>query len=146
MSLIAGAFQINIPPNQDASLTGTCAVSGESTIFGVVPHMHRLGTHMKVVAHSAIDGERVLHDGLYDFDQQLFYPIEPIHVANGDKVDFECTWRNPTGQTVTFGDSTLDEMCFVGLFRYPAGASSVCYDFGAGLPPPPAMNASGGLP
>jgi hypothetical protein len=81
--------------------------------------MHQLGIHAKVVAESSVDGTRVLHDGPYDFDAQLYYPIEPIRMAAGDKVRFECTWRNTTDRTVRWGDSSLDEMCAMGLYRFP---------------------------
>lgn len=35
--------------------------------------------------------------------------------------------RKQTGATVAFGDSTDDEMCVLGMYRYPAtGAVSLC--------------------
>ena len=41
----------------------------------------------------------------------------------------DCTHRNTTDKTVTFGESTLSEMCFAGLYRYPADGSSFgCVD------------------
>jgi hypothetical protein len=42
----------------------------------------------------------------------------------GDKITVECTYLNDTGKTVTFGESTLEEMCFAGTYRYPAGRGS----------------------
>ena len=82
--------------------------------------MHQLGVHAKLTAHGSIDGERVLHDAAYDFSHQLVYQVEPIKLAKGDKIDIECTYMNTTDRTVTWGDSTLDEMCFAGLGLYPA--------------------------
>ena len=32
----------------------------------------------------------------------------------------ECTHTNTTDKVVTFGDSSLAEMCFAGLYRYPS--------------------------
>ena len=63
----------------------------------------------------------MLNDAPYDFDAQLYYSIDPIRMAAGDKVRFECTWRNTTDRTIAFGDSSLDEMCAVGQYRYPSG-------------------------
>ena len=41
----------------------------------------------------------------------------------------ECTYDNPTGRTVTFGESSTDEMCFTSFMYYPAqGAPFVCSD------------------
>jgi hypothetical protein len=45
----------------------------------------------------------------------------------GDTVDIDCTFDNTTPNRVHFGNSSRDEMCFVGLYRYPAaGKSFVC--------------------
>jgi hypothetical protein len=112
-------LDLNIPPHQDTTTAATTEMKEDTTIFAVLPHMHQLGIHAKVVAESSIDGERVLHDAPYDFDAQLYYPVEAIRMAAGDKVRFECTWRNTTARTINFGDSSDDEMCAIGLYRYP---------------------------
>jgi len=125
-NIAAGVLSLELPPRQMSSKTGTCMIRSDTTIFGVLPHMHQLGVHMKVVAESSVDGERVLHDDPYDFDEQLFYPIDPIQMAAGDAVRFECTWLNTTDKVVGFGDSSLDEMCFVGLYRYPTDGADFC--------------------
>jgi hypothetical protein len=114
------ALDLNLPPHQESSKVGTVTMSADTTIFAVLPHMHQLGIHMKVVAESSVDGERVLHDAPYDFEAQLYYAVDPIRMAKGDRVRFECTWQNTTDRTVVFGDSSLDEMCAVGLYQYPA--------------------------
>ena len=112
-------LDLNIPPLQVTSQGGSTTMAADTTIFAVLPHMHQLGIHAKVVAESSIDGERVLHDAPYDFDAQLYYAIDPVRMAAGDKVRYECTWRNTTDRTVHFGDSSLDEMCAIGLYRFP---------------------------
>ena len=66
----------------------------------------------------------MLHDGPYDFDRQTIHPIEAIELRAGDTIDIECRYDNYTDSTVRFGDSSLAEMCFLGLFRYPAATSS----------------------
>jgi hypothetical protein len=38
----------------------------------------------------------------------------------GDQVQIECTYQNDTDETLHWGDSSLAEMCFIGLWRYPA--------------------------
>ena len=121
--VLAGPLALTIPPGT-TTLTGRCTMQKAVTLFSLNPHMHQLGTHMKVTAHSAIAGDRVLHDQAYDFTHQLLYQVTPVQLAQGDRVSIECTYRNGTTRTVSWGDSTLDEMCFAGLGLYPA--------FGAG--------------
>jgi hypothetical protein len=118
-NLAALTLELNIPPQQESSKVAFSTMSADTTIFAVLPHMHQLGTHSKVAAESSIEGERVLHDAPYDFEKQLYYPVEAIRMAKGDRVRFECTWRNTTDRTIHFGDSSLDEMCAVGIYRYP---------------------------
>ncbi len=118
-NIAAVTLNLNILPQQVSSAAGSSTMSADTTIFAVLPHMHQLGIHAKVVAESSVDGTRVLHDGPYDFDAQLYYPVEPIRMAAGDKVRFECTWRNPSDRAVHWGDSSLDEMCAMGLYRFP---------------------------
>lgn len=66
-----------------------------------------------------------LHDMPFGFEEQAVYQIEPVELRQGDVVKTECTWNNTTDRMVTFGESSLDEMCNMALFRYPAGARPV---------------------
>jgi hypothetical protein len=75
---------------------------------------------MKVVAESSVDGDVTIHDAPYSFYEQRLYPIDPVEMNQGDRVRVACTYDNDTGQTVTFGDSSEQEMCFATMYRYPA--------------------------
>lgn len=122
--ILAGPFSLNIPAGGPTVQSGTCTVSHDVNIFGVGPHMHKLGIHLKAVAHSSVMGDIVLSDKPYDFDTQIIYPLaQEVPMKKGDTISVECTYMNPTGQTVKFGESTLDEMCFAGLYQYPAGSN-----------------------
>lgn len=127
--VLAGTLSLNIPPQQESTAVGNCRMSDDYTLFSVLPHMHQMGRHQKVIAESSIEGDVVLIDEPYDFDEQLIYDIDPVQVAAGDRVRVECTYENPTSQTVRWGDSSNQEMCFSGIFRYPAtGGFFICAD------------------
>ena len=101
--------------------TGSCNFTGEGDILSVGPHMHQLGTHMKVVAHSSTDGNITIHDGDYSFDEQVSKLLSPkVHMMQGDALEVFCTYNNTTGGTVYFGDSSEAEMCIAGIYRAPA--------------------------
>jgi len=120
-------FDVNATPGVSTT-TGECTIDGDSTIFGTFPHMHRLGTHLKGTAMRG-DGPTVFHDQAYNFETQLNYRVGPIEMLKGEKVQYACTFDNPTSQTVVFGDSTDSEMCVLGMYRYPArGSVSLCID------------------
>ena len=127
--LLAGTVGLNIPAGQTTTHTGYCTMSIDATVFAVAPHMHQLGIYEKVVAESSLDGDVVLWDGAYDFDDQSYDVIEPVQMAAGDRVRVECTHENTTNLDVRFGESTLSEMCFAGIYRYPSdGSIFYCID------------------
>lgn len=114
----AGTLFLNISgsmPNQEQTASGGCTFDADQTVLAVWPHMHQLGTHMKVTHEG-----NTIHDKPYDFNEQINYPITPLLVRNGDRINVTCTYINNTGQNVMFGDSSNQEMCFAGLYRYPA--------------------------
>jgi hypothetical protein len=129
--VLAGTIAIDIPPQETKSTTGWCTMSSDVTLFAVAPHMHQLGVYEKVVAESATKGEVTLFDGPYNFDDQSYHLIEPLDLKKGERVRVECTHTNTTSKRVTFGESSLQEMCFAGLYRYPAdGSPFICVDRG----------------
>jgi hypothetical protein len=128
-NMLAGPLLFSIPPTgQPAVISGNCTMDADTKIFAVQPHMHTLGTHQKVTVQSATQGEILLHDGPYTFDEQVYYSMDPVSVAKGDKVHVDCTFVNTTGKAVTFGESTTNEMCLASVYRYPASGAphSIC--------------------
>jgi hypothetical protein len=127
--ILAGTVALAIPPGETKTTTGYCTMSEDTTLIAVAPHMHTLGIYEKVTAISSIGGDVVIHDEPYDFNEQSFHLMDPLQMAKGDRVQVDCTHENTTSKMVTFGESTLSEMCFAGLYRYPAtGGFFICSD------------------
>jgi hypothetical protein len=116
---LMGPLTLQIPRGQ-VTQSGSCKFGSAATIFSVAPHMHQLGVHAKVVAHRAIGGDQVLLDMPYEFTHQLVYPIAQMQLAAGDSISVECTYLNTTDRTVSWGDSSLSEMCFASVGAYPS--------------------------
>lgn len=115
---LPGPMTFEIPPLQSHTETGTCTVLSMQSYFALLPHMHQIGTRLKTTV--TIGGEtRVLHDGDYDFESQVFLPLDTVTLHTGDTITTECTWNNTTSHPVGWGTSSLDEMCFSILYRYP---------------------------
>jgi hypothetical protein len=125
--VLAGPLGFKLPVGR-ATANGKCTFSHAATIFSVQPHMHQLGVHMKVIAQRAAAGSVTLFDDDYSFDTQQRYPASMVAMQAGDTVKVECTYQNDTQHTVSWGQSSLDEMCFAGLARFPAdpGSSYLC--------------------
>jgi hypothetical protein len=125
--VFGGTFNIILSgANQNPQVVrGGCTANQDYTMFALWPHMHQLATHHKVT-HVRGGTNTVLHDQPYQFAEQEYYLQAPlIEVQQGDRIETECTYVNTTGQTVTFGDSSNQEMCFTGLYRYPAADSGL---------------------
>ena len=121
-SILAGTLSLSLPPQQATTTHGRCTLTSPGTIFGVQPHMHQLGTHMKVVARTA-HGDVLLHDADYDFGEQPIYPIQPLELTPGDSIEVDCTHFNSTSSTVSWGESSKAEMCHAGIYRFPSASS-----------------------
>lgn len=130
--VFAGAFIFQIQPGQTFSKSGGCTASQPFKIFATWPHQHQLGTHHKFTVTRGTD-VTTLHDGAYTFSEQNYYLTTPeFSVEAGDKLSTTCTWMNTTNGTVGWGESSNQEMCFTGLYRYPALGEGVakCTDTG----------------
>jgi len=114
-----------VPPGQTRA-AGRCTFDRAQTLIAFGPHMHETGRHAKIVLHRANGGDQVLRDGDFDFSEQRRYPLDPVEVAAGDYVDYECSFENTTNGTIYWGQSASDEMCLVNLYRFPAGGETLC--------------------
>lgn len=116
--VLPGSSAISVPPNGTQTVVANCTFPTPAKIITVWPHMHKLGTHMKVTYEGA-STTKVLHDAPFTFGDQKNDVIDPVNVAAGEHVRIECTYHNTTAQTVGWGDSSNAEMCFAGLYVYP---------------------------
>ncbi|MFO0746421.1 MAG: hypothetical protein U1F43_12205 [Myxococcota bacterium] len=115
-----GQFALNIPMDASGYSQDTgCTVSAPLHVFAVFPHMHQLGTKLELFQGPSQDD---LHTAYaidpWPFGDQPFDRVD-FDIAAGDYVRSRCTWDNTTGHDVGFGESSLDEMCFLVLFAYP---------------------------
>jgi len=125
--LIGKAAGLTVPPNMSTQ-TGRCTTPANTTLFALAPHMHMLGTHMKVTyANADGSGARPLLDQAYSFDEQRFTSLSDALVTRaGGHITVECSYFNPSGQTVLFGESSTQEMCYALSFVYPAPTVEQC--------------------
>jgi Copper type II ascorbate-dependent monooxygenase, C-terminal domain len=121
----SGSYAISIPSdNQPHVVNGGCAVAHDFHVFTLWPHMHQIATHQtfSVTPMGSVTANMLL-DTDYSFSDQKNYPMTDTIVHAGDRITTGCTYVNNTGSTVTFGESSTNEMCFTGIYRYPAGGN-----------------------
>ncbi|HKU43822.1 MAG TPA: hypothetical protein VJR89_36935 [Polyangiales bacterium] len=99
--------------------SGTCTPRSQNPINIIAwqPHMHKKGTHMKVVINRKGGMKEILHDEDFNFDNQRYY-VRNVVLMPGDTFTTTCTYSSPA----TFGQSTSNEMCYFFPIAWPAGS------------------------
>lgn len=119
-----GTEAIILPPQAQTDVVSNCTPTSQETIqiLRSWPHMHTYGTAFKSVINRAGGAqEELLTVPNYDFYYQLPYDT-PATLNPGDTITTTCTFQNTSAQTVTFGESTYQEMCYNFVWAYPARA------------------------
>lgn len=108
------------------STTSTCdkKITQNELVVKATPHMHLLGTSLKLILNPGTPGEKVILDRPhYNFDDQSPTVLKnPIALKAGDTVRVVCTFdpklrsilpalRKLPPRYVTWGEGSSDEMC-----------------------------------
>jgi hypothetical protein len=128
--LFVGTSNVSIPPQATFSTGPQFQVGPAGTqLISITTHEHRLGTRAQVWA-SAMPGDQstsIADDK--DWSNPSWSLLQPAFTFDGKSgITFQCDWNNTTSQQVTFGESALNEMCFVGGYYYPSHGLDLCVD------------------
>ena len=125
--LTLGTFSIDVGADaEDAKAVGTCPSQLTSllpqSLFALAsfPHMHQLGREFNTTITRGAEELTLVDVPSFTFDNQISYPHDPpIEIKSGDTLTTTCTYDNPGGGPVGFGEDTEDEMCFNFVLTYP---------------------------
>jgi hypothetical protein len=131
--LFIGSPDIHLPPNASTTLGPVFFQLPQDyagvQFFAITGHEHQLGTNVTVsVASSATDPGTSVYDvpGWLWSEPATVSHDPPFTVPAGGGFRFTCEWNNTTSNTVRFGESANDEMCFFWAYYYPSQGSRVC--------------------
>jgi hypothetical protein len=118
---VCGRNPVDPPAGDTTSCTWPV---GPGHIVRLTPHMHLLGTGMKIVLNPGTpQAQTLLNVTNYNFDYQRSYNLaKPVATVAGDHVQVTCTYNATLRQQlpqlrklpprfVTWGDGSSDEMC-----------------------------------
>lgn len=98
----------------DYTVQPSLKLKTDVTLWGLAPHMHTLGKHIRV----DVDGECMIDIPQWDFHWQQLYFYDNtdrqgsgIRIKAGARAKLSCVWDNPGGTPVEQGEGTADEMC-----------------------------------
>jgi Copper type II ascorbate-dependent monooxygenase, C-terminal domain len=117
-----GTVKVIIPPGVQSNGPLFAAGLAGTHGFALTTHQHRLGTEFKIwYANSASDTNHTPVADTTDWANPPLYRLSPELDFDGSKgLAYQCTWNNTTGQLITFGESALQEMCFLWMYYYPS--------------------------
>ncbi len=117
-----------IPPNvKRHRVTGAITIAQDQHLLGILPHMHLLGTEMKITA-TYPDGTQnpLIWVEPWDFNWQETYVYKtPVALPRGTRIALEAFYdnsadnpRNPNNppRLVRWGENSTDEMCTAFLY------------------------------
>jgi hypothetical protein len=132
--LFVGNVDISLPPNATTTLGPTFFTVppeyADTKFFALTGHEHHLGTNVQIsVSSGASDPGTPVYDvpGWNWAEPKTVFPASPFSVPAGNGFRFTCTWNNTTGQTVSFGESATNEMCYFWAYYYPSKGAKVCF-------------------
>lgn len=121
-----GNFDVSLPPQQASTVESVCTIPETVELVAAFPHMHLLGTSLTFeVGPSEDELEKVFERDPYDFDDQRLDLLD-VTLNEGDVTKVTCNYKNDTDETITFGESTTDEMCFLVGFAMGRSETGGC--------------------
>ena len=120
-----GTQSLTVQPHQ--KLEKTCTITLPKTapyknlhVIAAMPHEHKLGTSITtVVVPGGTGAELDLGSSPnFDFSTQPFQTLDQV-ITSGDVIKTKCAWNNVTDSPVSFGQKTVDEMCYSFTMYYP---------------------------
>jgi hypothetical protein len=133
--LFIGSPDISLEPNKMAEVheffnPGRAQLDlSKAKFFAITGHTHKLGLSVEVgIADQPTDPPTPVYAPttfLWNEPETTTHnPEFMVDPAGG--FDFTCRYYNSTSDTVTFGESADDEMCFFWAYYYPSNGSHVC--------------------
>ncbi len=140
----------SVPARGASSAKVTCEFQQEQRFFMAIGHEHEWGTHVRANVIRAGGVREALFDRPFEPHHVFDPPVstydldDPLVIAAGDAIEFECEWQNDTADPLTFpremcvffGYSMTagDARCLNGVWLGSGGG-----DGGTTLPGPPCV-------
>ncbi len=123
---------VDIPPGETSHrMKYSFTTPVELELLDVTPHMHLIGTEMKVTATLPGGEEQLLVWSDWDFNWQDQYRFrQPLRLPAGTRFDLEAVYDNSSGNPanpnvpparISLGEMTTDEMCICAFNMIEAG-------------------------
>jgi hypothetical protein len=103
---------------------------GGAKFFAFTGHEHKMGTNVTIQV--ATDANDTTGQMVYDVpnwtwsEPATVFHDPPVDMPDNGGFKFTCDWNNTSTNTVKFGESANNEMCFFWAYYYPSKGAYVC--------------------
>jgi hypothetical protein len=120
---------INVQDGHTAWYTNECTFQQDVMVTKLTRHTHQWGTDFPVeFVGGARDGDDIYTSPSYEDPDYTF--DEPVLMHKGEGFRWTCNYDNDSGQTLTFGEDTTNEMCILFATIYSPEGREVSGDEG----------------
>jgi hypothetical protein len=111
---------LKLPPGKQRieSMASAMLAPGQFTVYGAMPHMHTLGRTLQVNVEADGASTCLVNVDRWDFHwQNAWWYDQPLVIDKPSSMSIRCGYDTRTRtDTVTWGESTSDEMCISFLY------------------------------
>lgn len=129
--LFAGNTAVQLPPMQSKTIHKFIGMPSDlygKNFFGFTGHVHKFGTN--VVVGMGVPGSLgpVYDEPNFTWNEPPTKYFDPPRIlGNGEGFDLTCEYDNTSSNTVGFGESANDEMCFFWAYYFPNTGPKVIF-------------------
>lgn len=117
---------LNVPPGEHVEWT-RCVMTDDVDLLFLSSHTHQLGRRVEVrLFDGTSTGELVYENDDWATPALKSFGTEPLHLAAGTGLEFQCHFSNDTGEMVNWGFAAADEMCQIALVFTPGYSDRRC--------------------
>lgn len=118
---------IHIPPMAKHTEWSRCVMNDDVNLIFLASHTHQLGRKVTVrLFDGAAPGEEIYTNTDWETPQLKSFTDSPLFIPKGTGFEMTCEFDNKTPDEVTWGFSSTDEMCQIGIVYFPGDLSSEC--------------------
>lgn len=126
--LFGSNTDLELPPNQQVTVSKKCLVDVDMHVFALGSHFHRSGLQFDILLldEAGEPDELVYTNTSWESAEVVMLSDNPIVLRAGGGFEYRCTFHNRTDSTIGYGPSVDDEMCMMAAVYYPDAGFKVC--------------------
>ena len=117
---------IEIPAQSEHTEWTRCVMNRDVDVHFLASHTHQLGVEFTVAPFDGTETGEIFYRNNDWHDPKIVQYDPPIHLPEGTGFEYACTWNNPSTEPVSYGLTSLDEMCNLALVHTPEIMSARC--------------------